>query len=68
MLLRDQMGELLTVQEVMNVLKVSRSTLHRMVKDGQLELLKVSRNKSLITERSLERLLEGLAHTKPPEA
>jgi hypothetical protein len=50
------------------VLKVSRSSIHRMVKEGQLELLRVSRNKTLITERSLEHLLADLAKRKSPEA
>jgi DNA-binding TFAR19-related protein (PDSD5 family) len=61
MLMRDDVGQLLTFQEVMATLRVGRATVSQLVSKGDLELVKVSPLKSRITERSLKKFLLEIA-------
>jgi DNA-binding TFAR19-related protein (PDSD5 family) len=61
MLTRENVGQLLTFQEVMATLKVGRATIIQLVSRGQLEMVKVSPLKSRITERSLKAFLSEIA-------
>ena len=40
----DTLPELMTVRELQDALKVSRSTVHRAIKSGKLKAFKVGRN------------------------
>ena len=40
----DTLPELMTVRELQEALKVSRSTIHRAIKSGKLKAFKVGRN------------------------
>lgn len=40
----DAMPEVMTVQELMDFLKISRSTIHRAIRDGKLEAFKAGRD------------------------
>jgi excisionase family DNA binding protein len=50
----EEVGQLLTVQEVMSTLRVGRTTVYDLCSKGQLELVSLTKRKSRITERSLQ--------------
>lgn len=64
MLAQPPIGQLLTVQEVMATLKVGRGTVYKLIRNGRLEVLKISTQKSRITERSLNTFLNEIAEKR----
>jgi excisionase family DNA binding protein len=59
-------GELWTIREVMETLKVSRMTVFRMIKSGELETVKVSTHVR-ITDRSLKALVHNNLDREEPQ-
>ena len=50
-----------TVQEIASILKISEKTVYRLVKNGELPILRV-RRRIRITSKALEQFLEGGRH------
>lgn len=61
MLERTPVGQLLTVQEVADLLRVSKGAVYKLVRNGQLELVKVLPLRSRITGRSYDQFLQSIA-------
>jgi hypothetical protein len=61
----EDVGQLLTIQEVMATLRVGRTTVHHLCTKGQLELVSLTKRKRVITERSLQAFLRDIMQ-KPP--
>ena len=55
------MDELLTRKEVMKLLKISRSTLYRLEKRGELKRIQISPRKILYKRKDIEELLRKKA-------
>jgi putative molybdopterin biosynthesis protein len=53
------MEKLYTIKEVAEMLRVSKVTLYRMMKDGKIQTVKLGR-KTLFTEEELDRFIESL--------
>jgi excisionase family DNA binding protein len=62
----EEVGQLLTIQEVMATLRVGRTTVYDLCRDGQLELVSLTKRKSRITERSLQAFFRDITQ-KPRE-
>jgi excisionase family DNA binding protein len=58
----DPISRLLTVAEVANVIRVSRMTVYRLIRRGQLKAIRVGRNYR-VAEDDLTRYLEAQAVT-----
>lgn len=58
----DPISRLLTVAEVANVIRVSRMTVYRLIRRGQLKAIRVGRNYR-VREDDLGRYLEAQAVT-----
>ena len=56
---REKLPQFLTIEEVMQVLRCSRSTVNRYIADKKLETVKIGPRMVRVTRESLERLLEG---------
>jgi excisionase family DNA binding protein len=50
-----------TIQEIASILKISEKTVYRLVKNGELPILRV-RRRIRITSKALEQFLEGGRH------
>lgn len=60
MTLVNHWDEAMTVKQVADYLKVSRSTVYRMVAEGVLGTVKTLGGKSVIPRRALDGYIEGL--------
>lgn len=59
----EKSGELLTVKEVMGILKVSEATVWRMLRQGELPIVKVAKRGTRIKRNDLDAYIE--AHYRP---
>jgi len=57
---------LLTLEDVMNQLKISHHTINRYIKLGYLPVVLVSRNKRFIREQDLDKFLKERTGTYKP--
>jgi excisionase family DNA binding protein len=60
----DPLSRLLTVAEVANVMRVSRMTVYRLIRRGQLQAIRVGRNYR-VREDDLSAYLDSQAVTGP---
>ncbi len=56
-----------TIEEAAALLRVHRSTVYRLVKEGKLERVYIGRRSARITRESLERFVRDQLGDKPPE-
>lgn len=61
----SEIEKLMTVNEVMEHLRIGRSTLHKLVRDGQLKVVKWNR-KTLFRASTIQAFIEASEQTVEP--
>lgn len=61
----SEIEKLMTVTEVMERLRIGRSTLHKLVRDGQLKVVKWNR-KTLFRASTIQAFIEASEHAVEP--
>ena len=51
-------GNLLTIREAAETIRISRATLFKLIKDGRLQVVRITPRKVLVRREELERLIE----------
>ena len=63
--MKENLPELLTIKEAMEILRIkSRTTFYKLVKEGKIKPVKISTRKVLVKREDIERLLN---QSSPPE-
>ncbi|MBI4708952.1 MAG: helix-turn-helix domain-containing protein [Candidatus Portnoybacteria bacterium] len=53
-----RIGNLLTIREVIQILRISEPTFYRYVRAGKIKTIKISRKNTRISEKELNKLLK----------
>jgi excisionase family DNA binding protein len=62
------MAEMLTIDEVMDRLKIGRSTLYRWVDEGKLKPYKAGGRRTFFKKEDVEKLFQPVEEETPPPA